>query len=604
MEYTYLNQIDSPEDLKKLKPAELPRLVDELRDFIIEEVSKNGGHLGAGLGVVELTVALHFVLKTPSDNLIWDVGHQAYGHKILTGRRDLFSGNRKLGGISGFPVREESNYDAFGTGHSSTSVSAILGMALAARAKGESEKKHVAVIGDASMQAGMAFEAMNHAGDTDLDMLVILNDNRMSIDPGVGALNTYLFEKSSEQFRDVDTLMTKHSEDRDNIFEALNFKYFGPVDGHDVVELSKVLPRVLAESGPKLLHVITKKGKGYAPAEVGNATKWHAPGLFDKDTGSAIVFGRQSKLPKFQDVFGRVMTELASVDNRIYAITPAMPTGSGLTTMQESFPERTIDVGIAEQHALTFAAGLSAEGLIPVVAIYSTFLQRAYDQLIHDITIQRLKVILAIDRAGLVGADGSTHHGAFDIPMLRILPNTKIWIPGTERELEAMLKAAVASDHQGPIAIRYPRGRVPEVRNEGSVANVTAPLTLRKGSELLVVSTGPVRYQVERSIDLLGSSEVAKIGHVSLRSIENINKEELIGKHLEPKYVVTVEDGAVKGGLFGAVSEVLGRSGYSGHIYGLGIPDKVIKHGSQEELRELSGYGLNAIRKCLVELLG
>src|SRR4051812_795293 len=480
-----LAQINNPADLKKLSKEQMLKVSEELRQYIIDVVSVHGGHFGASLGVVELTVALHYVFNTPADQLVWDVGHQAYGHKILTGRREVFHTNRIYNGISGFPKRSESEYDTFGVGHSSTSISAALGMAVASRLKGEKERQHIAVIGDGAMTAGMAFEALNHAGIENSNLLVILNDNCMSIDPNVGALKEYLTDISTSQTYnrmkdDVWNLLGKFSSfgrsaqeiaskienavktsllKQSNLFESLRFRYFGPVDGHDVVRLTKILSDLRDVPGPKLLHVLTKKGKGYKFSEEGNETVWHSPGLFNKDTGEIIkVAPKNPQPPRYQDVFGHSIVELAELNSKIVGITPAMPSGCSLNIMMKAMPDRAVDVGIAEQHAVTFSAGLATQGLVPFCNIYSSFMQRAYDQVVHDVALQKLKVIFCLDRGGLAGADGPTHHGAFDIAYFRCIPNMIVSAPMNEEELRNLMYTAQLPETNCPFSIRYPRG--------------------------------------------------------------------------------------------------------------------------------------------------
>jgi 1-deoxy-D-xylulose-5-phosphate synthase len=606
MKQNLLSSIQTPADMKALSSEALEQLCAELRQFIIEEVAKNGGHLGASLGVVELTVALHKVLNTPHDLLIWDVGHQAYGHKILTGRQQRFYSNRKLNGISGFPKRKESEYDTFGTGHSSTSVSAMLGMAIADRLQGV-ERQHVAVIGDASMQAGMAFEALNHAGIADSNVLVILNDNRMSIDPSVGALNAFLDDAAKAYEADKERihrqLNGERSDETTNLFEDLHWSYFGPIDGHDVNLLVKVIRELTAVPGPKLLHILTTKGKGYAPAEAGDATKWHAPGLFDASTGK-VLKSAPGGAPKFQDVFGETLIELASENEHIVGVTPAMPTGSGMKVFMEAFPLRAFDVGIAEQHAVTFSAGLASQHLLPFCAIYSTFLQRAYDQLIHDVAIQELKVVFCIDRAGLVGEDGATHHGAYDLAYLRCVPNLILMAPASLQELRNMLYTATSETIKGSVAIRYPRGR-------GFDINYKQPLRaleigkadeVKTGDTLAFLCVGPVVHEALEAAELTEAKGYS-VSVVNMRFIKPLDTtllDELVHNH---KAFITVEDGTVSGGFGSAVAEYFMEKGYQVRVHRVGIPDEVIEHGTPAELHKQCGLDAYSLAQKALQML-
>jgi 1-deoxy-D-xylulose-5-phosphate synthase len=585
----YLNHIDSPVDLRQLKKGELPQLAQELREFIIDIVATKEGHLGASLGVVELTIALHYVFNTPVDKLIWDVGHQAYGHKILTGRKEIFDTNRQLGGISGFPKMAESEYDAFGTGHSSTSISAILGMAIASKLKGEHNKQHIAVIGDASIASGMAFEGLNHAGVTNANVLIILNDNAIGIDPSVGALKKYL------------TNVKKGTAKDENIFECLNFDYSGPLDGHDIDKLVDELNRLKSISGPKLLHVITTKGKGLQQAEENQVT-YHAPGKFNKTTGELIKNPTLRQPPKYQDVFGHTLVELAKENQKIVGITPAMPTGSSLKYMMEEIPERAFDVGIAEQHAVTMAAGMAAEGLVPFCNIYSTFLQRAYDQVIHDVALQNLPVIFCLDRSGLVGQDGATHHGAYDMAYLRCIPNLIIFAPMNEIELRnIMYTAQLGMKH--PIAIRYPRGK-------GALQDWTPPFKeiaigvseeLRKGTEIAVLSIGPIGNTVSEVLREMEHPE--EIGHYNMRFVKPLDNTRLAEIFSQYNTVLTIEDGCLAGGFGSAVLESANELDYSGKVSILGIPDIFIEHGTTEELHQLAGLDRESIKNKLNTIL-
>lgn len=584
-----LEHIDFPKDIRKLSIEELPHLAQELRDFIIDIVAVKEGHLGASLGVVELTIALHYVFNTPIDKLIWDVGHQAYGHKILTGRKDIFETNRQLNGVSGFPNRKESEYDAFGTGHSSTSISAVLGMAIAAQLKGDRQRNHIAVIGDASIASGMAFEGLNHAGVADANLLVILNDNTIGIDPSVGALKKYL------------TNVKKGTAKDENIFECLNLDYSGPIDGHDLNSLISELNRLKKIPGPKLLHIITTKGKGLRKAEE-NQVAYHAPGKFNKHTGE-LQSKTDSALPsKYQDVFGHTLVELAKKNKSIVGITPAMPTGSSLRFMMDEIPERAFDVGIAEQHAVTLAAGMATEGLIPFCNIYSTFLQRAYDQIIHDVALQNLPIIFCLDRAGLVGQDGPTHHGVFDIAYLRCIPNLIIFAPMNEVELRnIMYTAQLGLDH--PIAIRYPRGR-------GVIANWQLPFDkielgisqeLKKGTTIAVLTIGHIGNTVKSVIDDLDRPE--QVGHYNMRFIKPLdhNQLRLIFDHY--KHIITVEDGCKTGGFGSAILEFANENAYKTPIEVLGIEDNFVEHGTIEELHELVGIDAKSIKRHINKII-
>jgi 1-deoxy-D-xylulose-5-phosphate synthase len=565
-----LSKIDSPKDLKTLTRRELSLLASEIRQYIIDIVSEKKGHLGAGLGVVELTLAIHYVYNTPEDILIWDVGHQAYPHKIITGRREAFKQNRQKNGLSGFPRRSESPYDAFGTGHSSTSISALLGMAIAAGLKGL-VRKHIAVIGDASIAAGMAFEALNHTGVTQADVLVILNDNEMGIDPHVGALKNYLTQ-----------IKTQPSKDTHNLFENLNFQYFGPIDGHNLPELIDTLSKLKDLPGPKFLHVITTKGKGLPQAEKDQIT-YHAPGIFDKKTGEIIKENLNDIPPKYQDVFGLTLVELAQKNKNIVGITPAMPTGTSLKYMLESFPERSFDVGIAEQHALTFAAGLATQGFIPYVAIYSTFLQRAYDQLIHDIAVQDLPVVICIDRAGIVGRDGATHHGVFDLGFMQIIPRMIIAAPIDEIELRHLLYTSQFTRH--PFAIRYPRGRgVHRLwQRDMHKLPIGKAEQLREGTHVAILSLGHPGNAVR---ELLDENPQYPAAHYNMRFLKPLDTHLLHSILSEYDHVITVEDAVVSGGLGSAVSNFATSHAYCTDIRMIGIPDRFLSHGSIEELQE------------------
>ena len=570
MEYPVLSQINSPTELRKLSIDELPQLAKELRAFIIDIVSTKKGHLGAGLGVIELTIVLHYLYNTPDDLLIWDVGHQAYPHKILTGRQKEFHTNRQMGGLSGFPKRTESVYDTFGTGHSSTSISAILGMAIASQLKGEKNKKHIAVIGDASIASGMAFEALNHAGVTDVDLLVVLNDNEMGIDPHVGALKNYLtrIKSDTEQIGN-------------NIFEDLNLQYFGPIDGHDIDALIAILAKIKTISGPKFLHIITTKGKGLPQAEKDQVT-YHAPGLFDKKTGVIKPEYNADLPPKYQDVFGLTLVELAKQNDKIIGLTPAMPTGTSLNYMLEAFPNRTFDVGIAEQHAVTLAGGFATQGYIPYLAIYSTFLQRGYDQVIHDIALQNLPVVFCIDRAGIVGNDGATHHGVFDIAFLRLIPNMIIAVPKDEHELRDLLYTAQFTTQ--PIAIRYPRGRGIHKtwRHPFNEIPIGVGKQLSNGNKLAVLSIGPLGNNIQ---NVLKNNSDLEVAHYNMLFAKPLDKKLLHQIFKEFDKIITIEDGTVNGGFGSAILQFSQTYNYSNKtIKVLGIPDKFITHGSIEKL--------------------
>lgn len=612
-----MDQIKDPSELRKLKVDQLPQVCSELREFIIDEVSNNPGHFGASLGVVELTVALHYVFNTPYDLLVWDVGHQAYGHKILTGRKDVFHTNRKYKGISGFPKPSESEYDSFGVGHASTSISAALGMAVASKLKGEKNRKVVAVIGDGSMTGGMAFEGLNNAAGNKSDLLVILNDNNMAIDPSVGGMSDYLLRISKSQTynrlkRDIwdglgklngfgprarrlvqktenaiKAMLLKES----NLFEGLGFRYFGPIDGHDVKYLTDVLRSLSTIPGPKLLHVITTKGKGFKHAEL-RQTEYHAPGKFDKVTGELLDCECAiDKPPKFQNVFGNTIIELAEMNERIVAITPAMPTGCSLNLMMEKMPHRTFDVGIAEQHAVTFSAGLAIQGMLPFCNIYSTFMQRAYDQVIHDVAIQNLQVVFCLDRGGLVGSDGATHHGVFDLAYMRSIPNMIVSAPMDEIELRNMMFTAQNENH-GPFSIRYPRGC-------GSVTNWRKPMKaieigksrqLSEGTDLAILTIGTVGVAAARAVKMLQKDGI-QAAHFDMRFVKPPDEEALHLIFKTYNHVITVEDGILQGGFGSAVLEFMADHEYNAHVERIGIPDQFVDHGSPDELyRE---YGLD-----------
>jgi len=586
MAKTLLSQINDPVDLQRFRESELPTIAQELREFIIDIVAAKEGHLGASLGVVELTIALHYVFNTPQDLLVWDVGHQAYGHKILTGRRDVFHTNRDLNGISGFPNRGESIYDTFGTGHSSTAISAALGMAMASELKKDG-RKHIAIVGDASIASGMAFEALNHTGVSGADLLVILNDNAIGIDPSVGALKDYLTKtKSGKQTG------------RENIFESLNFNYSGPIDGHDLTALLAELKRQQLLQGPRLLHVRTIKGKGLKQAEI-DQVRYHAPGKFDKITGD-IPAKDEAHLPlKFQDVFGHTLVELAGLNENIVGITPAMPTGSSMKLMMDAFPERGFDVGIAEQHAVTLAAGMATQGLIPFCNIYSTFLQRAYDQVIHDVALQRLPVIFCLDRAGLVGQDGATHHGAYDLAFLNCVPDIIIAAPMDEVTLRNLMFTAQLVLNK-PIAIRYPRGRGKNVNWQQPFETITIGKgrTLKQGKDIAIISIGTIGAEVALWIQ----SENLTCTHIDMRFLKPVDKELLETVFNNYKHVITIEDGTVVGGLGSVVMDCAFAKAYKGTVTKMGIPDNFIEHGPTSDLRKLAGMDCETLLGIIARL--
>ncbi len=627
-EYKILAKVNNPEDLRNLKEEELEQLCADLRKYIIELTSTNPGHLGASLGAVELAVAMHYVYNTPYDKLVWDVGHQAYPHKILTGRKDEFYTNRKLKGISGFPKMKESEYDAFGTGHSSTSVSAILGMATASKLKGETDRKHIAVIGDGSMTAGMAFEAMNHAGGTGADMLVVLNDNGIAIDKNVGALKEYLGEIVASRFynrvrnkvwfmmgggtkyggnsraivRQLSNAVKSTILDKSNFFESLNFRYFGPVDGNDIAKLTKILRDLKHIKGPKLLHVITKKGKGLASAEK-DPTTYHAPGTFDKKTGQIIKKECDTpQAPKYQNVFGKSIIELAEKNEKIVGITPAMPTGCSLNMMMKVMPERAFDVGIAEQHAVTFSAGLAAEGLIPFCNIYSSFMQRAYDQVIHDVALQKLHVVFCLDRGGLVGEDGPTHHGVFDLAYFRAIPDITIAAPMNEVELRNMMYTAQL-DGAGTFSIRYPRGRgvMPDWKKPFEKMEIGKGRKLSEGKDVAIISIGhPGNFVAEALESLEGKGSAS---HYDIRFLRPLDEGLLHDALKNHKKIITVEDGTIHGGLGSAVLEFMADHGYTAEVKRLGVPDQFIEQGSPAELYKECGFDSEGIVKAIQDIL-
>lgn len=625
-----LEKIQTPADLRKLKQKDLPEVCDELRKYIIEAVSANPGHLGASLGVVELTVALHYVYQTPYDLLVWDVGHQAYGHKILTGRKGKFHTNRKFKGISGFPKRSESEYDAFGVGHASTSVSAALGMAIAAGLKNEKDRKTVAVIGDGAMTGGMAFEALNNAGASKSDLLVILNDNNMAIDPNVGVISQYLLKVSKSHTynrfkkdlwnglgkldgfgKTTRKIIQKNQHALKNMllnenkfFEAFDFRYFGPIDGHDVDYLSNVLNDLRDIPGPKLLHVVTKKGKGFKLAEI-NQTKYHAPGLFDKETGEIYKCNCPiDKAPKFQNVFGETLLELAEQNEKIVGITPAMPTGCSMNLMIKEMPHRAFDVGIAEQHAVTFSAGLATQGLVPFCNIYSTFMQRAYDQVVHDVATQNLHVVFCLDRGGLVGEDGPTHHGVFDIAYMRSIPNMIVSAPMDEIELRNLMYTAQLKETGKPISIRYPRGCgiKPVWKKPFEKIEIGKGRKLNDGEDIAILTIGKSGVWAHRAVKTLEKEKISA-AHYDLRFVKPLDEKLLHEVFTKFKHVVTVEDGVIKGGFGSAVLEFMAENGYSARVKLLGIPDKFIEQGSPEELYKICGIDKKGIVTAVKSML-
>ncbi len=620
-EYKLLETINGPADMKTLGPEELIQLSNELRQFIIEIVSSNPGHFGASLGVVELTVALHHIFNAPHDQIVWDVGHQAYGHKILTGRRDVFHTNRKYGGISGFPKPSESEYDAFGVGHSSTSISAALGMAAGNEYNKENDRQVVAVIGDGSLSGGMAYEALNNAGNSGKNLLVILNDNNISIDPSVGAMKDYLLDIATSrrynQVKDevwnllgfmnkiapnarnyaqkienaIKSILLKQS----NLFESLNFRYFGPVDGHDVLHLTDVLWDMKNIPGPKLLHVITQKGKGFARAEA-DQTAYHSPGKFNMHTGEIIRKSYDKPQPPlYQDVFGETILELAQSNKKIVGITPAMPTGSSLKIMMDELPDRTYDVGIAEQHAVTFSAGLASTGMIPFCNIYSSFMQRAYDQVIHDVAIQNLPVVFCLDRAGLVGSDGATHHGAYDLAFFRCIPGMTIASPLNEVELRNMMYTAQLGK-SGPVVIRYPRGRgvMVDWKQPFSELETGKGQQLKDGSDLAILSLGPIGNMVSEAISILDLEHIS-VAHYDMRFLKPLDHKLLDQVFDRFDKVITVEDASTVGGLGSAVIEYMNDNNYKAKVLRLGIPDRFVEHGTQEELYHECGFDTEGI---------
>ena len=624
-----LSNIQSVEDLRKLPVEKLPQLCEELRHFIIEQTARHPGHLGSSLGVVELTVAIHYVFDTPDDKLIWDVGHQAYCHKILTGRKDLFNTNRCYGGISGFPRREESEFDAFGTGHSSTSISAALGMAMAAKMEGNLKRNHIAVIGDGAIGGGMAFEAMNQAPYRDVNMLVILNDNKISIDKSTGAMSKYLlsitaspaYNRMKNRLWNFFTFRTNHPNHVTNFFskmgnsvkgwlfggsnwfQSLGYRYFGPADGHDVIYLVKTLQGLKKLPGLKLFHVLTVKGKGLEAAEQ-NQTQYHAPGKFDPETGALIRTEDNAQPPKYQDVFGNTILEFARKDEKVVGITPAMATGCSLTIMDREFPDRVFDVGIAEQHAVTFSAGLATEDYIPFCNIYSSFLQRGYDQVIHDVALQKLPVVFCIDRAGLVGEDGATHQGVFDLAFLRCIPDLIVSSPLNEHELRNLMLTAYqnAKNHGLPFVIRYPRGRgvLTDWHNEPQVLPIGKGQLLRKGEKVLLLTLGPLGNAVENVLQKLEKEDI-HAGHFDVRFLKPLDESALATFADQYPVWITVEDGTEKGGLFSETAEFLEKRGFRNHLLHIALPDRFISHGDIPNLYKEVGFDEETITKRVRE---
>ena len=627
----YLSTINSPADLKKLKVEELPHLCEELREYIISETASNPGHLGSSLGAVELAVAIHYVFDTPNDKLVWDVGHQAYAHKIITGRREKFHTNRKYHGISGFPVMKESEYDAFGTGHASTSISAILGMAQAAQLSGDTERNHIAVIGDASIGGGMAFEAINEAGIRNVNMLVILNDNKMAIDDNRSAMSKYLLHiTSSPSYNNFKTKVWNFFTSKrkisnkialwisnvgngikgfllsgSNLFQSLGFRYFGPTNGHDVKTLVKTLRDLKSIPGPKLLHVITVKGKGLKLAEE-HQTTYHAPGKFDPETGQLIKSDGNNQPPKYQDVFGETILEFARQDEKVVGITPAMATGCSLTIMDAVYPDRVFDVGIAEQHAVTFSAGLAVGGMIPFCNVYSTFLQRSYDQIVHDVALQKLPVIFCIDRGGVVGEDGATHQGIFDLAFLRSIPNMIIASPLNEHELRNMMFTAWwnAREKGLPFAVRYPRGRgvLVDWKNAPERLEIGKGRILHEGSEVAVLSLGPLGNNVTAAMELLKAGNINPT-HVDMRFLKPLDEALLADIVARHKVLITIEDGVAKGGLFSAVSEYLSEHHLNNSLYHIAINDHFVPHGDIPSLYKELGFDAESIARVIKESL-
>lgn len=625
--YKFLDKIDSPEDLRRLPVEDLPEVCRELREMIIDELSRNPGHFGSSLGVIELTVALHYTFSTPYDRIVWDVGHQAYAHKILTRRRDKFCTNRKLNGLAPFPTPSESQYDTFTCGHASNSISAALGMAVSANLKKETNRHIVAVIGDGSMSGGLAFEGLNNASATPNNLLIILNDNNMAIDRSVGGMKQYLLNlHTSEGYNRFRNAMSKQmakwgllTDERknaiirfnnslksllmqqQNIFEGMNIRYFGPIDGHDTTSLIKVLNEIKDMSGPKLLHIHTVKGKGYKPAEE-CATEWHAPGKFDKATGERLKLSTEGMPPLFQEVFGNTLLELAKSNDKIVGVTPAMPTGCSMNIMMKEIPERVFDVGIAEGHAVTFSAGMAKEGLIPFCNIYSTFMQRAYDNVIHDVAIQKLNVIMCLDRAGLVGEDGATHHGIFDIAYMRIIPNLTIAAPMDEHELRKLMYTA-QKPGMGPFVIRYPRGRgfITDWKCQFEELPIGKGRILKEGNDLAVVSLGPVGHKARKAIEKAEQEKNISIAHYDLRFVKPLDTEMLNGIAKKFKKIITIEDGILAGGAGSAIIEFMSDNGFDDvKIKRIGINDRFVQHGTVDELYKICGLDEYSIYETIM----
>lgn len=628
--YKYLYNIDSPVDLKAVPRKELTKVCDELRQFIIDEVSKNPGHLGSSLGVVELTVALHYVFNTPYDRIVWDVGHQAYGHKILTGRRDKFYTNRQFKGICGFPSPKESDYDAFGVGHSSTSISAALGMSVAALMKNEQNRQVVAVIGDGAMTGGLAFEGLNNTSMDKNNLLIILNDNQMAIDPINGGFTQYLIDITTSQtynrlrykaYKTIKKLGLISDEGKNriigfnntvkaalskqhNIFEGLNIRYFGPVDGHDVDNLVKILSDIKDFKGPKVLHLITQKGKGYEPAEK-SVTEWHAPGKFCVETGERnVVTPTEPTPPLFQDVFGETLLELAQQNEKILAITPAMPSGCSMTIMQKELPDRVFDVGIAEGHAVTFSAGLAKDGMVPFCNIYSSFMQRAYDNVIHDVALQELPVIFCLDRAGVVGSDGATHHGIFDLAYMRCIPNITIAAPRNEIELRNLMYTA-QEFKSGPFVIRYPRGKgyIVDWKQPMKKVKIGKGEQLKVGKDLAVITIGTMAHSAARAIEKVERENEISIAHYDMRFLKPLDTEMLHEIASNFKQILTIEDGVINGGFGSAVLEFMADNNYKLNVKRLGINDTFVEHGTPEQLYNMLGLDIEGIAKSLLEYI-
>ncbi len=629
-DFQYINNINSPTDLKTFIKEELPAVCDELRQFIIDEVSKNPGHLGSSLGVVELTVAIHYIFNAPYDRIVWDVGHQAYGHKILTGRRDQFHTNRLFKGLCGFPTPKESEYDAFGVGHSSTSISAGLGMSVASLLKDESDRQVVAIIGDGAMTGGLAFEGLNNASMSKNNMLIILNDNQMAIDPIQGGFTQYLVdittsraynkirnrtykilkrigiinEKRRERIISFNNTLKATLTKQHNIFEGLNIRYFGPIDGHDVNELVRVMSEIKKFNGPKVLHVITKKGKGYEFAE-NSATEWHAPGVFNIETGERKNCAPSVPTPPlFQDVFGKTLLKLALNNEKIVAVTPAMPSGCSMIIMQKELPHRVFDVGIAEGHAVTFSAGMAKEGLIPFCNIYSSFMQRAYDNVIHDVALQNLNVVFCLDRAGIVGSDGATHHGLFDLAYMRCIPNLTISAPRNETELRNLMYTAQLKEN-GPFVIRYPRGK-------GTIVDWKKPMTemeigkgecLKTGKDLAVITIGTMAISAAKAIEQVEKEQNASFAHYDIRFLKPLDEALLHEVAKNFKKIITIEDGVINGGFGSAVLEFMSDNNYPVQVKRLGIPDSFIEHGTPEELYQMLGLDSEGIAESISEVL-